>query len=388
MATDVWTVAGSVIRAINRNTSCTFSRITYPESLVYTCRTAESWPEDMALSVTFFPKTMTTDAIWFGCNLEKRFIHGHELTDSTIVTSKLREFDGHIDLVRKSNTQFVQRMIDIESRNDWFYGIQQIRGDVRQSQEKESPSSSRSGSFFNGMKGRVESFLSGKTVSTTSTFNTTARSETLHNADDSVDEEEEETCAMLWIKISHLKNGLENWKTQLRKMVEHTKELEDTDFGMKCDVQTDAWIRRRDALRDCGTRLKERLQDLMDEYDDFIRECDHIMAGMSLATQLDLNHIGRKDARLNENISRSSLAVAETAQRDGSLMKSIAVLGMIYLPATFVCTFFSMGFFQWRGQSTPVLVVLLGMASCSRHQFNTSIIKTLSGCNTALRFSS
>lgn len=101
-----------------------------------------------------------------------------------------------------------------------------------------------------------------------------------------MDEEEEETCAMLWIKISHLKNGLENWKTQLRKMVEHTKELEDRDFGMKRDVQTHAWVRRRDALTECGARLRERLQDLMDEYDDFIRECDHIMAGMSLATQL------------------------------------------------------------------------------------------------------
>lgn len=197
----------SVIRAINRNTSCTFLRITYPESIgmplwtfqkystrqhsltqrpVYTCRTAESWPEDMALSVTFFPSTMTTNAIWLGCDLEQRLIHGHELTDSAIITSKLRDFDGqvfhpmmlptifaeferdrHIGLVRKSNTQFVQRMIDIESRNDWFYGIQQIRPDVRQSQEKESPSSSRSNSFFNGMKGRVESFLSGKTASTT-----------------------------------------------------------------------------------------------------------------------------------------------------------------------------------------------------------------------------
>ncbi|TFB06272.1 hypothetical protein CCMA1212_001486 [Trichoderma ghanense] len=360
----------SVIRAINRNTSCTFSRIIYPESI------AESWPEDMALSVTFFPKFMTTNAIWFGCNLEQRFIHGHKLTDSSIITSKLREFDGqvfhpmmlptifaeferdrHIGLVRKSNTQFVQRMIDIESRNDWFYGIQQIRGDVRQSLEKESPSSTRQSSFFNGMKGRVESFLSGKTVSTASTFNTTTTSETLRNEDGSMDEEEEETCAMLWIKISHLKNGLENWKTQLRKMVEHTRELEDMKFGINPDMQTDGWIPRRNAFKECGTRLRERLQDLMDEYDDFIRDCDHIMAGMSLATQLDLNHIGRKDAKLNENISKSSLAVAETAQRDGSLMKSIAVLGMIYLPATFVCTFFSMGFFQWRGQSESTTTV-------------------------------
>ncbi|PTB65185.1 hypothetical protein BBK36DRAFT_1121641 [Trichoderma citrinoviride] len=366
----------SVIRAINRNTSCTFSRIIYDESIVYNCRTAESWSDDMALTVTFFPSTLTTNAIWFGCNLEQRFIHGHKLSDSGIITAKLREFDGqvfhpmmlptifaeferdrHIGLVRKSNTQFVQRMIDIESRNERFYGIQQLRGDVRHSMEKISPSSSRSSSFFNGMKGRVESFLSGKTVSTTSTFNTTARSETLQDEINSMDEEEEETCAMLWIKISHLKNGLENWKTQLRKMVEHTKELEDMDFGIRYDVQISPWFQKRDALKDCGKRLRERLQDLMDEYDDFIRECDHIMAGMSLATQLDLNHIGRKDAKLNENISKSSLAVAETAQRDGSLMKSIAVLGMIYLPATFVCTFFSMGFFQWRGQSESTTTV-------------------------------
>ncbi|KAK1247141.1 hypothetical protein MKX08_000943 [Trichoderma sp. CBMAI-0020] len=162
--------------------------------------------------------------------------------------------------------------------------------------------------------------------------------------------EDDESCAMLWIKISHLKNGLENWKTQLVKMLDHVQELEDTNFGVDYRNMT-ALRGRRDALVECGKRIRERLRDLIDEYDNFIRECDHIMAGMSLAMQLDLNNIGRKDARLNENISRSSLAVAETAQRDGSLMKSIAVLGMIYLPATFVCTFFSMGFFQWSGQS-------------------------------------
>ncbi|UKZ53295.1 hypothetical protein TrVGV298_007087 [Trichoderma virens] len=202
------------------------------------------------------------------------------------------------------------------------------------------------------MKGRVGTFLSGKTLSTPSTFNTLEKSDTLQNESDSGIEEDVETCAMLWIKISHLKNGLENWKTQLRKMFDHTQELEDINF-----VPTKVWTSRRDRLKECGKRIKERLRDLIDEYDDFIRECDHIMAGMSLATQLDLNNIGRKDARLNENISRSSLAVAETAQRDGSLMKSIAVLGMIYLPATFVCTFFSMGFFQWRGQGDNTTTV-------------------------------
>ncbi|KAL7783246.1 hypothetical protein V8C37DRAFT_397392 [Trichoderma ceciliae] len=376
----------SVIRAINRNTSCTFSRMTCalgsqsssPRSIVYTCRTAESWEDDMALSVTFLPNTLTTNAIWFGCNLKERDIHGHRLTDSAIITGKLRNFDGevfhpmmlptvfaeferdrHANLVRESNTQFVQRMIDIESRNDAFYGIHQIhRRDTQQTREKDGPSP-RANSFFNDMKGRVGSFLSGKTLSTSSsaTFNSSDGSETLQSEGDFDIPEDTESCAMLWIKISHLKNGLANWKTQVLKMIEHIQELENTNFGMECATSIEAWNSKRDGLKECGKRIEERLRDLVDEYDDFIRECDHIMAGMSLATQLDLNNIGRKDARLNENISRSSLAVAETAQRDGSLMKSIAVLGMIYLPATFVCTFFSMGFFQWRGQSDNTTTV-------------------------------
>ncbi|KAL6815020.1 hypothetical protein J3E69DRAFT_346588 [Trichoderma sp. SZMC 28015] len=380
----------SVIRAINRNTSCTFSRMMLAlkgegsgnRSIVYTCRTAESWENDMALSVTFFPDTLTTNAIWFGCNLEERSIHGHKMSDSVIITSRLSEFDGdvlhpmmlptifaeferdrHVNLVRKSNTEFIQRMIDIESRNDIFYGIQQINRDIHHSTEKDSspqsPLPSRARSFFNGVKDRIEIILSGKPLSTSSTFNSSVGSETSKSESNGTQkgEDEEETCAMLWIKISHLKNGMESWKTQLLKMLDHLQELEDADFGMNSNNLNEVWNSRRDGLKECGKRIRERLRDLVDEYDEFIRECDHIMAGMSLATQLDLNHIGRKDARLNENISRSSLAVAETAQRDGSLMKSIAILGMIYLPATFVCTFFSMGFFQWRGQDDHTTTV-------------------------------
>ncbi|KAL7919500.1 hypothetical protein ACQKWADRAFT_322988 [Trichoderma austrokoningii] len=366
----------AIIRAINRNTSCTFSTTTRvlesktssTEAIVYTCRTAESWEDDMALTVTFIPDTLTTNALWFGCNLEERDIHGHQLTDSAIIAGKLRNFDGevfhpmmlptifaefererHARLVRESNTQFVQRILDIESRSDAFYGLQQIHRETQQTIEKEF-SPSRTNSRLTDIKGRVGSFLSGRTLTASSTFNSSVGSDTTQNESDFSAAEDDESCAMLWIKISHLKNGLENWKTQLLKMLDHIQELEDADFGIEC-ISTMALRRQRDVLIECGKRIGERLRDLIDEYDNFIRECDHIMAGMSLAMQLDLSNIGRKDARLNENISRSSLAVAETAQRDGSLMKSIAVLGMIYLPATFVCTFFSMGFFQWSGQS-------------------------------------
>lgn len=137
----------------------------------------------MALTVTFIPDTLTTNALWFGCNLRERDIHGHQLTDSAIITGKLRNFDGevfhpmmlptifaefererHAKLVRESNTQFVQRILDIESRSDAFYGLHQIHRATQQTIEKDF-SPSRTNSRLTDMKGRVGSFLSGKTLS-------------------------------------------------------------------------------------------------------------------------------------------------------------------------------------------------------------------------------
>lgn len=39
----------------------------------------------MALTVTFIPETMTTNALWAVCNLKEREIHGHLLTDSALL---------------------------------------------------------------------------------------------------------------------------------------------------------------------------------------------------------------------------------------------------------------------------------------------------------------
>jgi Mg2+ and Co2+ transporter CorA len=46
--------------------------------------------------------------------------------------------------------------------------------------------------------------------------------------------------------------------------------------------------------------------------------------------------ISQKDAKTNGDISRINLRVAKMTRRDGNLMKFIAVLGMIFLPATFI----------------------------------------------------
>lgn len=77
------------------------------------------------------------------------------------------------------------------------------------------------------------------------------------------------------------------------KMIEHVDELEQRYFRERLD--TDAQngrtpsIERSDRLqwlRGSGYRIRERLQDLVDEYDEHGRACTTIMDGMNLATPM------------------------------------------------------------------------------------------------------
>jgi hypothetical protein len=47
----------------------------------------------------------------------------------------------------------------------------------------------------------------------------------------------------------------------------------------------------------------------------------------------------------------TGLRIARDTQRDSVSMKTISWLTMVFLPATFVATFFSMGFFQFHQDS-------------------------------------
>lgn len=51
------------------------------------------------------------------------------------------------------------------------------------------------------------------------------------------------------------------------------------------------------------------------------------------------------------NDTLTGLRIARDTQRDSVSMKTISSLTMVFLPATFVATFFSMGFFQFHQDS-------------------------------------
>ncbi|KEZ39565.1 hypothetical protein SAPIO_CDS9467 [Scedosporium apiospermum] len=152
--------------------------------------------------------------------------------------------------------------------------------------------------------------------------------------------DEDEHWFNLWDKTNFLKIGLEDWKTQMLKMIAHVDELQDTKFGLDTSATSPELDAKLGALQETGSRIKERLGELVDEYDEYIRKCSYIIDGMKLATQLELSEIERNDAKTNLDISRVNLRVASMTCRDSRLMRSMAFLGVVFLPTTLitVCT--------------------------------------------------
>lgn len=113
----------------------------------------------------------------------------------------------------------------------------------------------------------------------------------------------------LWLEMSHLKNGLESWRKQLDKTIPHAETLsrgkiisDDRGSGTSSEptsVNTHLFIpdcfenlKNQLSDKDCGEwersllRIKVRLEEIREEYDEKIRGCGTIVDGMILATHM------------------------------------------------------------------------------------------------------
>jgi hypothetical protein len=388
---------GSIIRVINRNLSCHFSatlqhttagdgsRVTH---ITYNCRTSGSWAGDMALSMTFSPDTLTTNALWLGCNSPES-TPGYTPTDADLVSRRLSEFDGEafhpmllptlladferdrlVRHVREMDTNFIQKVFDLQYRQDQHLSSLPSISSPTDSPARPPRSLAKilkdPGKILTGFTGSIRSGSTSGQVSPDVPLRAESpRAVTLAS--------DGEPSIQLSIKISHLRNGLSNWRAQLLKMIEHVDELQQMDFGITTfTTAINDNYESKDtavaALAKIGLRIRRRLEDLVDEHDEFVRKCTHIMEGVTLITQLELAQIAREDAKLNQRLASVNLEVAKLARRDGNLMKSLTLLGMIFLPGTFVATFFSMDFFNWPIQDNKVVSsyiwIYVVMTSC------------------------
>ncbi|KAF7534862.1 hypothetical protein G7054_g5880 [Neopestalotiopsis clavispora] len=141
--------------------------------------------------------------------------------------------------------------------------------------------------------------------------------------------------AKLWDEVSRLRNGMASFQKVLASMEQQFESFKDLKLVPHLP-DTDEMVYNSIS----SEHIKCRLRELDAEVDGNIRKCEGLLAGMALAIQVEWNYHTRRDAKANIFIARAS-------HQDSTQMKMISWIGMIFLPGTFLATFFSMSFFQW-----------------------------------------
>ncbi|GAB1316486.1 hypothetical protein MFIFM68171_06696 [Madurella fahalii] len=128
---------------------------------------------------------------------------------------------------------------------------------------------------------------------------------------------------------------------------EHGGQPEDQE---QCFEQPEVWIQRQNPssfhkhMCRVGCKIQERLQAIIDENNDRIRDCKMRVDGMAMATQW---------ANGETNVQ-----IALEMRRDSRHMRSIALVTMVFLPGTFFASVFSMTFFNWDSDGSSADPIL------------------------------
>lgn len=66
--------------------------------------------------------------------------------------------------------------------------------------------------------------------------------------------------------------------------------------------------------------------------------------------------MAQKESKLNLEIASQQRRVAHATKRDGTAMKTLSLLGAVFLPGTFMASIFSMTFFDFNVGMSLVLM--------------------------------
>ena len=249
----------------------------------------------MALSVTFFPDTLTTNAVWFGCDMTEKDIYGWCMSDSDIVSGRLENYDGDVLHPMMLPTLFAElereRLIPLSRANvdelvRRLHSLSSPEGLGHLKTSNVAPSLQKRSDTTVGRPSRTQTSVSHKSAASAASEKTligSSNTKTL-NPRKKTDIKDVPTV-IVWLRLSSLRNGLDSWRAQLLKMIDHVEELESLRYGLH-DVVSDSHVAKLASLKTSGERIKNRLRELLCENDEAARECTRAMEGMTLANQL------------------------------------------------------------------------------------------------------
>lgn len=211
----------------------------------------------MALGVTFLPDTNTTHAVLLGCDQTSYDKYQDDKTLGDIITEKLAGSDMSLAHPMLLPALFAEM--------ERYRQIELVRDKTTKLSERLDILAQSAGEHDVGSKDQKGGYS-----------------------------EKKEGTAMIWIELSKLRNGLSDWQTQLHRMIEHVDELNRGEFSLPTKIMDGKHQTPEDKFseekilraRREGARIREGLVALVDEYDQYVRECTHLMDGMGLVTQL------------------------------------------------------------------------------------------------------
>ncbi|KAH8725466.1 hypothetical protein GQ44DRAFT_217980 [Phaeosphaeriaceae sp. PMI808] len=321
----------SITRAITRTDIPSFSgekiNMERQPAYIYSCRTSNSWPSDMALSATHFPRSGLTFSILYGCT--------SSMEDSILQKLQpIREEAAHplllpgvfVELELERHTSLVEESIAAVETLIFTLDFQ-VGGTNAQNKAEADK-----------------------------------RNEAKRDA---------------WLDLTYLRNSIVTWNSHIWKMSKHVETLKSRIYTSNIDHEPhvdedifgdeveDSWehvddddmkggglsakdkntpnkpnirgcemkLTFQQRMEDVGEKIKARLNIIQEEYEEKIRDCSMRVDGMAMATKW--SH------------SETAVEMALASNRESRVMKSISMVTMIFLPGTFFGTVFSMTFFQW-----------------------------------------
>ncbi|KAF2274430.1 uncharacterized protein EI97DRAFT_435263 [Westerdykella ornata] len=346
-------IHGSIARVVSRADVPYFSSekaVMSEPAYIYSCRSSNAWDQDLALSATYFPGSGLTFSILYGCpfQTEENIIRRlRRVTYEAAHPLLLPGIFAELEVLR--HTRLVETTINkIETK---ILELNDAAANFRSSQEE-------------------------------------------------VDRRNEDKRES-WLDLTYLRNSLVSWNTQLGKLATHATELSDDVYRCtkqdKADVpnnifnihsmtahtgSSNVWESKYSLygdhnwcpshseaptatnsavdekhpmnekflsasipeksraytalMREAGDKIKRRIMAIRDDYDEKIRDCTMRVDGMAMATQW--SH------------GETNVEIALATNRDSKVMRSIALVTMVFLPGTFFATVFSMTFFDWFGE--------------------------------------
>ncbi|OTB02218.1 hypothetical protein M426DRAFT_322794 [Hypoxylon sp. CI-4A] len=290
-----------VIRSIAREVACFTSFYGKDASrteakINFTARMSKYYPRDLALSLTYTPSTGSTFVVVYGCDAKQmRQIEKRVRVAGDTVKYPLLLIGIFVELER-------ERLMDVADQ-------------------------------------LLDKF--------------TLRSEYLENESWNLSDEMNDTKTQeyltLCLQSRNVTDNIRAVKRQILKLMNEIDEFGSYFASRKGEARSnDSKIARR--FKKDGALMKKRLHDILNDYDNKIDECDMIVGNTTLAMQTVWNQIARRDSGLNTQIARENTVIASEAKREGTQMKSIALLTMVYLPFSSVAAIFSMDLFDWNAQ--------------------------------------